>query len=350
VADRTKYLTKREWDQFAPLFYDLSYRQCGSYAEAAAEDAGAMSEFVAILQEGNLVGLANIRIKKILFFPFGVAYAHHGPLTARKNEFSDDCLGYCLDALREEYVVRRNLMLRIIPPFNGGYWLDAQAACLEKRGLRRSARYKARETFVLDLTKSLPDIRKNFDPKWRRDLSKAERSNVKVTMSDALADFDRFEPLLLDLIDKKGFTPARDAAFFRRVQSGAEPYERMVVHLAWHDGELVAGHVGSFAGNTVVYLLGASNSKGRDLRASYLLQWAVIELAKSLGKCYYDLGGIDQHANPDVYRFKKRLNGRHVIEIGSYELAAGVLAKSALHFLEDAYGVLSRLSVRPGTY
>jgi lipid II:glycine glycyltransferase (peptidoglycan interpeptide bridge formation enzyme) len=114
----------------------------------------------------------------------------------------------------------------------------------------------------------------------------------------------------------------------------------MVVHLAWHDGDLVAGHIGSFAGDTAVYLLGASTRKGRDLRASYLLQWKVIEHAISNGNDYYDLGGIDQNENPNVYRFKKRLNGRLVKEIGAYEFAPGPLASRILGLLEYSYGAL----------
>jgi peptidoglycan pentaglycine glycine transferase (the first glycine) len=338
VTQTIKHLTRREWDELAPLFDDLSYCQGGSYAEEAAKDVGAHLEFVAILQAESVVGLANIRVKQVPFSGIGVAYALHAPLSRQRHALSEDFFGYCLDALRAEYVERRGVILRIVPPVNGGYRLDAQAAVLEQRGFRRSNRHKAHETFLLDLTDSLSNIRETFDRKWRNHLSKAQRSNVDVTISETLASFDHFEPLLLDLIRKKGFTPpARDVAFFRRVQAGAERYERMAVHLALHDGELVAGNVTGLTGNTAVYLLGASNSEGRKLRASYLLQWAVIEHAKSLGKCYYDLGGIDEHGNPNVYRFKRGIMGRYVLENGCYESAAGTLTKPFFYLLENSY-------------
>jgi lipid II:glycine glycyltransferase (peptidoglycan interpeptide bridge formation enzyme) len=111
----------------------------------------------------------------------------------------------------------------------------------------------------------------------------------------------------------------------------------MSVHLALHEGELVAGNVSGLTGNTAVYLLGASNSEGRKLRASYLLQWAVIEHAKSLGKFYYDLGGIDEHANPNVYRFKRGLKGRYVLENGCYESGARTFTKPFFYLLENSY-------------
>src|SRR6185437_15038383 len=107
------------------------------------------------------------------------------------------------------------------------------------------------------------------------------------------------------LIDRKRFSTRRDVTFFRRVQADEQVEQQLVVHLAWHDGELIAGHIGSFVGDTAVYLVGAATAKGRELRASYLLQWAVIEHAKSVGNSLYDLGGIDARANPSVYNFKK---------------------------------------------
>jgi hypothetical protein len=338
----------------APQFRDLSYRQCGSHAEQAARDVGAKSEFVAIFRDADLIGLANVRIKRVPFTPLGIAYVNYGPLTALRDGFSAELFGNCLDALRQEYVVGRRLMLRVVPPIHGGIWLNTQVACLEMRDFRPVLASNLHETFILDLANPLADIRKHFDGKWRSDLSRAQRSNIEVRRSISIADFNRFEPLFLELAQEKGFYSAHDVAFFRRVQEGAQPYEQMVAHLAWHGGELIAGHIGSFAGDTAVYLLGASTSKGREIRASYLLQWAVIEHAKSVGNFFYDLGGIDQQANPNVYRFKKRLNGRRVTEAPAFELAPNRMTSRFLNVLEGAYNQARRLrnkinSIQPKT-
>src|SRR5262249_77797 len=146
-----------------------------------------------------------------------------------------------------------------------------------------------------------------------------------------------FEPMFFRFLEDKAFTPPQDVTFFRSVQKGSQPYERLATHVAWHGQSPIAAHLGSFTGDTAVYLLGAATSRGRELRASYLLQWAVIQYAKSIGNTWYDLGGIDERANPDVYHFKKRLNGRRITELGSYELAPHYLNVRALHLLEDAY-------------
>jgi len=343
VSTQIKYLTRREWDEVAPQFSDLSYRQCGSYAEIAARDVNSISEFVAIFRSNSLLGLANVRLKKMRFFPLGIAYLSGAPLTCSTLGFSSEAFGACIDALYLEYVKNRSLMLRISPPLCGGHWHEAQADCLEARGFQLSRGQKPYETYVLDLNKPAADIRKAFDQKWRSDLVKAEKSNIDVTTSVSPSDFERFEPLFLDLSREKGFYSRQDVAFFRRVQEQAHSYEQLTLHLAWHDGELISGHIGSFSGDTAVYLIGATNSKGRDLRASYLLQWFVIQYAQSKGKRFYDLGGIDLHANPNVHRFKKRLNGRHVTGMTAYELAPNPLSAQALHLAEKAYNGLRSL-------
>ncbi len=341
-----KLLTRSEWDVLAPLFGDLSYRQCGSYADAAAHEMGATSEFVGLFKENEIIGLANVRVKTLPFTPLGIAYVSYGPLTARGSEFSADAFYSCLNALRQRYVEDRHLMLRIVPPLRGGRWSEAQAACFQMQGFSLAADHKLHETFILDLTDPLTEIRKRFDAKWRNDLVKAEKSQIKVTKSISPNDFDSFEVLFHDLIKKKGFAAPHDVAFFKRVQQNSGQNQQIVAHLAWHQDELVAGHIGSFVGDTAVYLLGAANAKGREIRASYLLQWAVIEYAKSVGNRFYDLGGIDPKKNPDVYRFKKRLNGRRAAEMGPYELAPARLTRHILRLLEATYKLYATIGSR----
>jgi lipid II:glycine glycyltransferase (peptidoglycan interpeptide bridge formation enzyme) len=316
-------LTKSEWDEIVPSFGDISYCQGGAYAQAAAEAANARSEFVAIMRSRQVVGLANVRIKELKPVKLGIAYAHRAPCIARKGEFANSDFGYCVDCLIAEYTERRNLILRIAPAVDGGQNNQDRVAALQKRGFRRSRLIPTHDTFILDLDHSLLNIRKDLDRKWRNHLSKAERSNIHVTYSEAPIDFDRFKPLLLDLMRTKRFAPGRDIGFFRRVQTEAEQYERITVCLAWHNGAPVAGALISFAGSAAVYLLGASNPDGRVLRASFLLQWTVIKNAKALGKRFYDLGGVNEQANPGVYRFKKGLGGRFVNDPGLYDFAPG---------------------------
>jgi len=89
-----------------------------------------------------------------------------------------------------------------------------------------------------------------------------------------------------------------------------------------------------------VYLLGATNARGRHLRASYVLQWQVMVYAKSLGLNHYDLGGIDETENPAVHRFKKRMGGEYVRNHGVFELYSGLGSKFLIRLAERVYNLL----------
>ena len=113
--------------------------------------------------------------------------------------------------------------------------------------------------------------------------------------------------------------------------------ERMVIHLVSRGDELLSGHIGSYSGNMAIYLLGATSAKGRDLRASYVAQWAVIDYARELGLGHYDLGGVDRQENPSVYRFKERMGGVLYDGPAPVQCYPGALGGLMLRGAEAAY-------------
>lgn len=333
-------LPKQTWDTLTPTFRDTSYRQFSSYATAAARRVSAKSELNGLFEDQTLVGLAEVRVKTVPLTSLGIAYVSYAPMTMSDGSFSAERFACCLDALCREYVERRRLLLRVVPALSGGQFRELQVAKLEARGFRVCTQHRPRETFILDLAKPLATVRAESELHWRRNLTKAEKADIEITRSVELDQFDNFERIFLDLANLKGFRTSQDVKFFKTIQPDIPPDQKLVLHLAWHEGELIAGHLGSFVGDTGIYLLGAANSKGRDLRASYLLHWAAIEYARNAGNAHYDLGGIDQQRNPGVFRFKKGLNGRAVMDVGPYEHAPGHFRKSAIQFLEAAHSAM----------
>jgi hypothetical protein len=341
-----KRLSKQQWDTLTPMFRDTSYRQLGSYAKAAALRVGASSELNGLFEDETLIGLADVRVKTIPLTSLGIAYLSHAPVTSGDGKFCAEKFGRCVEALREEYVQRRRLVLRLIPALAGGQCQELQTTTLEACGFRRCAHLSPRETFILDLARPIATIRKQADLHWRRNLAKAEKADIRITRSLEPDDFDQFERIFLELTKRKDFKPNQDVRFFKTIQPGIPADQKLVLHLAWHGDELVAGHLGSFVGDTAVYLLGAANASGRDMRASYLLHWAVVEYAQNAGNIYYDLGGVDKQQNPGVFRFKQGLNGRAVMDVGPYECTPGILKSGVLHLFEGARDAV-RGVVRP---
>ena len=119
---------------------------------------------VGIYRDTELVGLANIRIKVVPLLSFGIAYLSCGPLTARDNSFSEEHFAFCIDALKREYVDKRNLLLRLVPPVRGGRWCDAEIRLLENHGFRRSKG-----------TRASRDVYRGFVPATYRNSKKSRR-------------------------------------------------------------------------------------------------------------------------------------------------------------------------------
>lgn len=311
------HLTPRQWRELSPRFCDLTYRQTWSYGVTAAERVGANAEFVAFGRADNPTGLACVRVKSLPLLPVGLAFVDWGPLCRDGEALDAGRFRACLQALVDEYVSRRSLLLRIKPPLVNDADRQVQLDALADLGFR-SREGHSNQTIIVDLRPELTTLRERLHPKWRNHLSRAERSPLQVAQVDSL-DWSGFRNLFDGMVQRKGFAVSQGPEFFCKVQERSEGFERLVLHVALDNGTITAGHLGAYCGDTAISLLGATNARARELRASYLLQWAAIGCARMRGLVRYDIGGIDPVANPDGYNFKKRMGGVEVAEIGPFE-------------------------------
>ena len=81
-------LERAEWEAAVHDFRDHSYRQCWAYGAALAARRGAVSEHVAIERGDELVGLADVRVKKLPVVGGGLAYVSGGPLVRAGDDAS----------------------------------------------------------------------------------------------------------------------------------------------------------------------------------------------------------------------------------------------------------------------
>ncbi len=325
------------WRAHASSLLDYNYRHLWEFAAACADRVGARSEQVAVLQAGETLGLASVRIKLIPVLGTGIAYITGGPLVRRNEDRDAERLRLCLRALVHEYVERRGLVLRVMAPVGSESWNESQGAALSDAGFTFSHAMPAYRTFLLDIRRSLDEIRRNLVQKWRSCLNQSEKRGIVIRAGTSLALFQEFCDLYSPFLQRKQFEVTLPATFYRAVQERLPENDRFYVHLAEIEGRVVAGHVASFLGDTCVYLLGASNDEGRESKASYLLQWRVIQAVHERGFQWYDLGGIDPKDNPGVYHFKQGLGSQDVIAPGPLECPATGLRRAAVHWSENAY-------------
>ena len=208
---------REEWRMLAPTFMDYNYCQFWDYGIACADRLGAHSEHVAIYEGDDLLGLADVRIKKIPIFRTGIAYVNSGPLVRRNDQFDAERLQKVLSALVDEFVRRRKLVLRIQPFPSSNILLDHQEQIFLDIGFKAKNQLRHNRTLILDISPPLEMIRKQFDRSWRRHLNKAEKMNliVKTGTEDSL--FSTFCELYKELISRKSFDVHLDADFYRQV-------------------------------------------------------------------------------------------------------------------------------------
>ena len=345
VLKENKYcirnLDYKEWSGLTPEFLDHNYRQSWSFGNEAANRVRAKSEFVALSDSTGIIGIANVRIKMLPFFNTGIAYITGGPLVRKKSDKKNiNAFKKCLEALQAEYTQKRKLLLRIASPVGERNWITQQNNLFQNTKFKFTSISKPNRTIIVDIARTKDDIRQSLHQKWRNCLNRSEKNQLEVTRGTDSIFFQQLTYLYNDLRERKNFDVDLEPDFYLKVQRNLPENEKFVVHIAKFNGKPVAAHLGSYLGDTAVYLLGAANHDGNKLNASYLLQWLVMLYAKERGCHWYDLGGIDPDNNPGVYRFKQRMGGIELTAPGPYEILPDGLKGQFIHYTEKLYRMI----------
>jgi lipid II:glycine glycyltransferase (peptidoglycan interpeptide bridge formation enzyme) len=323
-----------EWQKLTPTFMDYNYCQFWDYGMACADRFGAHSEHVAIYEGDDLLGLADVRIKKIPISRTGIAYVNSGPLVRRNDQFDTERLQRVLFVLVDEFVRRRKLVLRI-QPFPSSYVLiDHQEQIFLDVGFKAKNQLRHNRTLILDISPPLEMIKKQFDRSWRRHLNKTEKLNIVTGTEDSL--FATFYELYKELISRKSFDVYLDAGFYHQVHRLLSKSEKYYICIVYENKVPSAGRVYSFVGDTCLEVLAATNDLGLKNGASYLAVWSIIQKAKEKGCRFYDLCGIDPEKNPGGYQFKKGTGGKDVT-VPVFEIYPNLWSRNIVHFGEQVY-------------
>jgi lipid II:glycine glycyltransferase (peptidoglycan interpeptide bridge formation enzyme) len=319
--------TPNEWSKMLDLFNDSSIYQTWSYGRVRWGVRN-LSHIV-VKQNNEVVGMAQLRIIRPTRFKFGIAYLRWGPVFGRRGRTLDpEVLAYMLRALEEEYVGRRGLLLHVLP----NAFLRSQRADLfqaaftrfKSKRLLSSATYR---TFVLDLTPPIDELRRRLDKKWRNQLARAEKNNLKVVVGSGGVELAMFAVMYKQMKERKGFKSNMSVDEFAEMQKDLATSHRLRIFICEDGGVPMAGLVASAIGDSAIYLFGATSDSGLRSKGAYLLQWRLIQELKEKGCKWYDLGGIDPAQNPGVYHFKSGLSGTD-----SIQLSPLVVCNSGLSF------------------
>jgi lipid II:glycine glycyltransferase (peptidoglycan interpeptide bridge formation enzyme) len=338
--------TSAEWSQMLDRFEDANIYQTSAYGGVRWGE-GNLSRLV-LKRDGDVMGMAQVRIVRPTPLKFGMAYLRWGPIWKRCCQPLDPEVPVRMArAIEDEYLGKRKLFLRILPNAFAGSWraVTMQAAFCRfiAEPLDSGNTYR---TIVLDLTPSVDELRKRLDPKWRNKLSGAEKNNLTVISGHGSKEYRSFCEIYSQMRRRKAFETTVDADEFGRIQEALTESQRMHVLICQDKGVPVAGLVASAMGDSAIYLLGATSDAGLNSKGAYLLQWRLVCWLKQRGIQSYDLGGIDPEGNPGVYQFKKGLSGVDICHIGPFEASDSPIS-SGMVWASLALQRTFRASIKP---
>ena len=322
--------TPAEWSAMLDLFDDANLYQTWSYG-AVRWGRKNLSHLV-LKRNGEVLGMAQLRIIRPTRFNFGMAYLRWGPLCHLRGGELDAEAALCIArALQEEYVRKRGLLLQILP----NVFVGSPRAALFQSGFSRFTQEpptstNVYRTFVLDLAPSIEQLRKNLDAKWRNKLTQSEKKGLKIVVGNGTDEYRSFCRMYDQMWKRKTFETTVDVEEFGLIQQDLPKTHRMRILICEQDRVPVAGLVASAMGDSAIYLLGATSDDGLNAKGAYLLQWTLIQWLKESGVKRYDLGGIDPKRNPGVYSFKRGLSGTDVTQLTPLVACNSVLSSAVV--------------------
>ena len=311
---------KDTWFEIFKKFDDANIYQTWSY-DAIRCGRNNISHLV-LKKDGDIVAAAQTRIAKVPIVKAGIAYVRWGPLWKLSGiKANTDIFRQAIRALRNEYVCRRGLVLRLYPVLFKDE-CEKFFPILQQEGFSWLEKGKHERTLIIDLSRSLNDLRKGLHQKWRYNLKRAEKKQMEIIEENDEELFKKFIEIYREMLKRKKFIEPNNINEFRLIQKDLPKDYKMKIMLCRFEGKICAGAIFSAIGNKGIYLFGATNSIGMKTNGAYLLHWKFIEWLKQNNFTYYDLHGINPETNPGTYRFKDQLcgkNGKDVYFLGQFE-------------------------------
>ena len=329
-------ISEQEWSILLEQFRDASLYQTWSYGAIRWGEHN-LSHLI-LKQDEVVVAMAQLRIVKKPIIG-GIAYIRWGGIWQRKNKENDITIfREMIIALREEYVRKRGLWLRMLPNIRETEG-HQHIQILKEEGFQHNIPFEGGRTIYIDLSFPLDILRNNLQSRWRSYLKKVEQSNLKMINDKSQEElYDVFSKMYEEMHQRKGFVEYVDIEEYRALQMNLPVPFKMKVLACELEGIPQAAIICAALGEMGIYVLGATSDEGLKNRGSYLLHWKMLEWLKNEGFRWYDLGGIDPEKTPGTAQFKYGLAGKLGIDsnpIGQFDSCFNPLSKLTIKTLDS---------------
>ena len=335
-------IKKEEWDNLLLKFNDATIYQTWSYGAIHWSENNISHLILKIKNE--VIGLAQIGLKKIPGFKLTVATINWGPVWKKKDStVSLKNLDILLKALKNEYIFNRGFILRIRP-----YEIKKPEIfkIYIKNGFKLNNNLRIYRSLRLNLEPLVEDLRMNLLQKWRNCLNKVEKYKLEVIEGDDDKLYDIYMKLVDEMSIRKKLVTNLNYEEFRDIQKNLPGNLKMRILICKHNNIPVSASIFSYIGDTGLYLLGATGDEGIKVNGSYLLHWEAIKRLKKLGAKWYDLGGINPKKTPGVYKFKKGIIGKQdgeFFHVGTFDSYSNIISLFIIKLIDKLINVKSKL-------
>jgi lipid II:glycine glycyltransferase (peptidoglycan interpeptide bridge formation enzyme) len=223
-------VSETEWTQLLQQFDDANIYQTWAYGEVLSGRRN-LSHFV-LRKDGQAVAIAQVRIARIPVLKVGIAYVFWGPLWRRgESQHPGDAFRQSIRALRNEFVCKRGLTLRVFPQvFSDDP--PCFSSALEQEGFSPVGAEFGGRTILMDVKPPLKKLLAGVDAHWRRNLRLAERSGMEVVSGKGDELFESFIQIYREMVARKRFVEPNDINQFRRIQARLPERLKMHRHLS----------------------------------------------------------------------------------------------------------------------
>jgi len=257
--------------------------------------------------DGEIAGGVLVMIQPLPLGLAALALAKWGPvLRDAQRPDAAEIYAMMIETLIAHYADQRAMMLSVLPRA-GISKQNPAVEYLRARGFSSGSTLMFPNRYIVNLRLSDQEQRRSFAQKWRYHLNKSLKQGLRFEHAPARR-INEFDALYKAMSDRKKFA---DHSAYETVGAlmAVEPEKlRPELFFVRKGQEIVAGAIIFTAGDTAVYLYGATNSKALPLRAGYFLQYNIIGwLSDNTRARWYDLGGTDGFQG--LHQFKKGMVG-----------------------------------------
>lgn len=303
------------WEPCPRAPWETLYRQAGrtpleqswAYGEAVATQHGQAVERHLIAVDGQPLALLQAFRKS--YWRIGITRILRGPAWL-VDPLADPRAARVCSSIAARYRDRRLTFLSWLPELPED---PRSAQLIERHGLRRVV--TGYSSIWLDLRREPEALLAGTHGKWRAALRKAEREGLIVARDDKQRQ-RQASLLLYDSFRRKNRFVGPPGDFIGAVAAADD--EALLSLTARRDGQLVAGVVLLRHGASATYMASWTSALGRAGQAHNLLLWRGIELLRSSGTQWLDLGGVNTESQPGLARFKLGLGGEVFTLAGSF--------------------------------